>query len=177
MLETQRELIERARSVLQIKDNSHMNSDTFKRTEFAINSYVLVQYENSEHRPPTKLDTRWRGPLQVVSREGDIYTLLNLVNNKLEDFHIKNIKQFYYDPIHTDPRIVANKDYKFFDVEAILKHRGKINRSSMEFLVKWTGYNETTWEPYKNVRDNIILHNYLKANKKLLSLLPQKFKV
>jgi hypothetical protein len=178
MLSAQKELIDKARSQLKKKDNTHMSNDTLQRTEFAINSYVLVQYENADHRPPSKLHSHWRGPLQVVSYEGPIYTLRNLVNNKLEDFHITNMKHFLYDPAVVDPRLVANKDYNVFDVESILKHKGKPTRSSLQFLVKWVGYDDThnSWEPWKNLRDNAILHQYLYNNKQLKSLVPDKYK-
>ena len=57
---------------------------------FPINSYVLVNYENDNNRPPSKLHTQLRGSLKVVSINADntSYTLQNLVNNKLESFHI-----------------------------------------------------------------------------------------
>ena len=179
MLSAQKELIDKARSILKKKDEEHLRRDTVSRTEFAVDSYVLVQYENTDHRPPSKLHTHWRGPLQVVSNEGPIYTLRNLVNNKLEDFHVKNIKQFLYDPAQVDPRLVANKDYNVYDIESILKHKGKpTKRSSLQFLVKWVGYDNShnTWEPWSNVRDNIILHQYLRDNKQLKSLVPDKYK-
>ena len=62
---------------------------------------------------------------------------------------------------------------------SILKHKGKpTKRSSLKFLVKWVGYDDShnTWEPWSNVRDNIILHQYLKDNKQLKSLVPDKYK-
>ena len=33
----------------------HISIHTAERTEFPINSYVLVQYENLEHKPPSKI--------------------------------------------------------------------------------------------------------------------------
>ena len=65
-------------------------------------------------------------------------------------------------------------DREEFLVESILKHRGDSKRkTSLEFLVKWLGYSdeENTWEPYNNLKDNSVLHDYLRKNK-LEKLIP-----
>ena len=41
-----------------------------------------------------------------------------------------------------------------FTVEALLERKKK--RSGIEFLVKWAGYVETTWEPSKNIAQFIV---------------------
>ena len=44
-------------------DMFHMNKKSIKSiTEFPIDSFVTVSYENDEHRPPTKLHNKRRGP-------------------------------------------------------------------------------------------------------------------
>ena len=41
----------------------HMNKKVINSiTEFPLNSYVTASYENDEHRPPTKLHNKRRGP-------------------------------------------------------------------------------------------------------------------
>ena len=64
---------------------------TTERTEFPINSYVLVQYENIEHKPPSKLHPQLKGPYQVGNYACSIYIVRNLVTKKLEDLYITNI--------------------------------------------------------------------------------------
>ena len=51
-----------------------------------------------------------------------------------------------------------------FFVESITDHQGGLTRSAIEFFVKWKDYpeSENTWEPYTNLRDNEVLHDYLK---------------
>ena len=46
-------------------------------TEFPINSYVLVNYENDEHRPPTKLHTHLMKPFRIVNTNTykNVYTV------------------------------------------------------------------------------------------------------
>lgn len=149
-------------------------------SDFPINSYVLARYKNSmfNNRAPSKFQTGWKGPLRVINKQDDIYTLQNLVNNKEEKYHSSFLKKFEYDPIKTNPRLVANRDDQRFDVEAILRHKNKDKRSSSyEFFVKWEGYDDSNnqWVPYSNLRDNLVLHQYLRDHK-LVSLIPKKFK-
>jgi hypothetical protein len=138
-------------------------------TEFPIDAYVLVAYfKNQNTLRPDKLLPRWRGPLRVVKYEGSEYTLQNLVTNELESVHITQMKPFIFDPLITDPRQVANRDYQAWDVEAVLGHRGDPNRRlSMEFLIQWKGYTkeEATCQPWKNVRLTDKLIEYLKTSK------------
>ena len=57
-------------------------------------------------------------------------------------------------------------------MEAVLGHEGShTNKSLMTFQVKWKGYDEVSWALQTNVRDNVILHNYLKTHK----LIPKRF--
>ena len=57
-------------------------------TEFPIDSYVLIGYPKTSHHsgPPTKFHANLKGPYQVVSKRGAVYTVRNLVSNKLEYF-------------------------------------------------------------------------------------------
>jgi hypothetical protein len=68
----------------------------------------------------------------------------------------------------TDPADVARAEQNEFLVERILEHRhdGSKRRTGYEFLVKWTGYDnsENTWEPWECVRDNRELIKYLYTN-------------
>jgi len=143
--------------------------------DFAINSFVLVQYENEGHRPPSKLHTQLRGPLQVKERVWDeekqqftdFFLLLNLVNNKLEEFHIKNMRPFLYDEAVTNPVEVALADTQAWIVDKILDHRGTLSlkapKSRLTFLVRWKGFGDeaNTWEPWSGLRNNKALHDYL----------------
>ena len=71
---------------------------TAECAEFPINSYLLVQYENLERKPPTKLHPNLKGLCQLVNYEGSIYTIRNVVTYNLVDFHITNLRPFEYDP-------------------------------------------------------------------------------
>lgn len=57
------------------------------------------------------------------------------------------------------------KDEGLYEVEAILDHRGSFKlKTHLEFHVLWRGYSvdDATWECWKNVKDNALLHAYLR---------------
>ena len=179
MLKAQAALVQLAQNTQQKKDMHHIATHhRDKSTEFKDNDYVLVQYEQEGHKPPSKAHTQYKGPFRVVNHVKSIYTVQNLVTNKLEDYHVKNLKPFLYDPETTDPRDVANRDQFAWDVEAILSHKGDPNKvSSLRFKVHWKGFpvEEATWEPWKNVRALEVLHEYL-AQKGLRKLIPLQYR-
>ena len=50
------------------------------------------------------------------------------------------MKPFLFDPTITNPLDVARRDHMEYFVEDILEHRGKHQRTQIEFLVKWLNY-------------------------------------
>jgi hypothetical protein len=166
-----------------IDDKHQGNKPAMPSTEFDIDSYVLVQYENDTRSPPSKVHPLWRGPYQIVSiarrdPKAPIYTCRNMATNKIEDFHIKLLKQYQYDQRFVDPAEAAMADTQLFEVEEILDHlfEGKKQlKTTMKFKIKWRGYPNPTWEPYKNLRDVERLHTYLKAHK-LAKFVPDSYK-
>ena len=174
MLKAQDDIIRIAREHQEEHDIHHISMHTPERTEFPINSYVLAQYENLEHKPPSKLHPHLKGPYQVVNYIGSIYTVRNLVTNKLEDYHITNLRPFEYDPLKVDPRQVANVDQDMVDIDTILQHRGDSKRkSNMKFLVRWSDGDET-WEYWSNVRRTAACHKYLEEHG-MKSIIPREF--
>ena len=88
------------------------------------------------------------------------------------------MKQFLYDPLQTDPLDIVRRDYLEFFVEEILDMKGDIKKvTSLQFLVKWLGFDDTSnsWEPWKNVRDTEQVHVYLRANNMEIYI-PSKFR-
>jgi hypothetical protein len=147
-------------------------------TEFPIDSYVLVNYEGTGNKPPSKLHTFLRGPLRVVSRDGPIYTLQNLVENKLEDFHVKLLHPFNYDEVTVDPSEVAQHDKEYFGLTKVLSHRftsPKERRSDLEFLIHWKDEKEPKWESWNSTfGSNEDIQKYLMDNQ-LRRYIPQRY--
>ena len=83
MLNAQSKILKLANKTQKVTDYFHIakrnKSDKIKFgnieiTEFSINSYVLVNYEGEDNKPPTKLHTFLREPLRVVNYNGPAYT-------------------------------------------------------------------------------------------------------
>jgi hypothetical protein len=180
MLQMQATVIRVARETQSKRDNLHIARFPAERTEFPINSYVLIEYPQSSLKKgaPTKFHTNLKGPMRVLNFVGSRYTVMNMVTNKLEDCHVKQLRPFNYDAEETNPRLVAYKDNQHFDVESIVSHSGDASKvSTLKFIVRWTGYdpNDTTELPWKELRHNKVLHQYLKDNK-MKSLIPTAYK-
>jgi hypothetical protein len=171
------DLLKAQEEIVQIAQRNQWKTDQFHIatrggnqpiTEFPINSYVLVNYEGKDHRPPSKLHTFLRGPLRIVNRNGPIYTLENLVKNKLEDFHVKLLHPFKFDEAEIDPKEVAQHDEDHFGIVQVLNHRftsERQNRQDLEFLIEFDDQSEPIWQPWSaDIRDNEQIHAYLNRN-------------
>ena len=148
-------------------------------TEFPINSYVLVNYEGEDNKPPSKLHTYLRGPLRVVNYNGPIYTLQNLVDpTKLEDFHVKLLHPFKFDEDKVDPNKVAQHDEEYTDITEVLEHRftnKKRRKTDLEFKLLWEGDKEPKWYPWNSTLGHAEkIHEYLSTNK-LKKYIPTKY--
>jgi hypothetical protein len=155
-------------------------------TVFDINSWVLYAGEGSITAKRDKTNTPKAGPFKVVSRNelDNSYTILDTVQNVEKVVHISKLSPFVYDPRYTNPYDIARQDSEEFMVKAILDHKPHLSRgaerpksSQLEFLVRWDNYPTLadSWEPFKLLRNNTLLHTYLLANK-MKSYIPQGVK-
>jgi transposase InsO family protein len=169
MLKVHQRLIHTAQQRQESIDARHKAKVPDTVTSFPVNSYVLLSYPDGAmgRKPPNKFNTQWKGPFRVVRSVGAEYDIMNLVTNKLSTVHVSRLKEFHYDPAITDPVEVAAKDYQEFKVSEILRHTGRPPRyGQMDFLVRWEGYGpeEDLWLPWRELRNNPTLHEYLFRN-------------
>ena len=156
-------------------DQHHLVENDAEITEYPINSYVL-------YTPPmgrsNKLLPKHRGPYQVIGHEQSIYIIEDLIRGKTIKTHIHNLRPFVFDPHRVNPVDVAQQNEQEFVVDEIIGHRGDHHkRSTMEFLVRWNGYDESSnsWEPYKALMHVDKLHDYLREHR-MRSLIPREHK-
>ena len=182
MIDKQKHVIEVATRTLKDHELEYMMSKKYEfQTEFPINSFVLVDYPtvNGKAHPPNKLVMPLAGPYRVIdySRKGE-YTLMDLVTNTLKTgVHVKRSHPYHHDDALAHPSSVANTDKQAFLVEKVISHTGNINKvSSLKFLVKWHGFDESenSYQDWKDFRTNRFLHEYL-ISKNLGYLIPKSF--
>jgi hypothetical protein len=184
LIDTQARLINVAKEHQQTHDLYHLASKDpgDNHTAYPIGAYVMAHYRKSlisRSGAPSKLHMPLRGPLQVVAVGGDTYTLQDLITNKTDDYHVTQIRPFVYDPKYNSPDEAARHNHGEYLVEKITEHRGdRHEKDTMEFLVKWAGYNETenSWEPYSELKHNEQLHSYLETHR-MRTLIPRSHKL
>ena len=189
-LRMQTDLLEKAKKRQISIDEAHLTKRTkndaevgpeWARGEFAVGSMVLADYPDTGmgKKPPHKLMMPKRGPFEVISNDRDkrIYTVRDLASGELLDLNVHFLRPYYYHPELHNPREVALVDKQYFDVETILASRGKPTRKkSLYFQVKWAGKSKPNWEPWENLRNNLILHTYLRnRGGSWAKIIPKKF--
>jgi hypothetical protein len=179
LLDAQEYIIKLAQQQQRETDEFHIKQRAPDNvTSFPINSFVLVNYENEMHKPPSKLHTYRRGPLQVMKIDGNVYTLKNLVTNKLEDFHVKLLKPFVFNKDLIDPSEVAMHDEDYHIITEICNHKftgSRTKRSNLKFLIRWDNEIKPTWYKWsQSLAVNEEIHKYLKKNK-LKRFIPPRY--
>jgi Chromo (CHRromatin Organisation MOdifier) domain len=102
--------------------------------------------------------------MRVMKSHRGQYTLLNSTTNKEKEYYSTQLKKFIFNPARVSPSDVARKDYLEFFFDSILSHKGNIKMlSTLDFKVKWLGYDEThnSFESWKNLRNTEQFHLYL----------------
>ena len=189
LIETQRAAIKYAATRQEQTDARHVAERTAalsgEVTSFKNGSYVLVSYPDDGFlktpRPPNKLLTKLKGPLQVISSDGPAYTLRDHTSSTKDlTVHVARLRPFYYDKERIDPVKISMKDTDQFLVEEIRDHRGYTGKghhkkvSQLELLVKWVGFETPEWQPWHNFTSNSIAHAYLRTNN-LQRAIPRSF--
>jgi len=161
MLRTQEALLKKANLMQKAKDDAHIANADPRRSEFAVGSYVLVEYHSSIIRrgPANKFNTFLRGPFKVLRHSGDTYFMYDSNTRKEIEANISILHPFHFQADYVDPTDVARRDVlTSFIVESVLD---KTRRSTLDFLVKFLGYGDefSLWLPYSEIRDKLDVTN------------------
>ena len=128
-----------------------------KRLSLSVGDKVLVHREylitpEARDRPCEKLRPKWYGPFSITEVVSPNAFRLQLPHqlrchpvfnvSALKKYHENTFEGRYSEP---PPPITDLDGYERFIVERILNHRD--NRRGRQYLVKWTGYQDATWEP------------------------------
>jgi hypothetical protein len=93
----QREIITKVqKNIEKEKDKCVARSMGIEITEFEVGSFVLVEHVQNKLRrgPDSKLLPFLKGPMKVVQRKNDVYTLRNLVTQREKDYHVKRLHRY-----------------------------------------------------------------------------------
>lgn len=183
MLQAQETVMKVASKNLRQRDSIHIQNYPADRTEFPINSYVLVEHRNSFIRkgPRSKLLPYRKGPMRVVNFNGSKYTLQNLVTNKNEDHHVTALSPFFHDPTTQNPLDFAVRDEgDIYVIDHIDEIQGdpKGSKKQLKLRVFWVGVEQPTWEPWSHVRATTACHTFLRDHPEasIRALLPPKYR-
>ena len=114
-------------------------------TEFPIGSYVLAEYETGKS---SKFHTKRHGPYRVINKLGPIYSLENLVTNKISDFHVLLLSEYHHDNDNSNIYKVAKIDEEFQEISSVLNHRFKSNKKrakDIQLQMTWDNDPNPQW--------------------------------
>jgi hypothetical protein len=138
--------------------------------QFKVGDQVLLSTKNLKFKKGVKkLHPKYIGPFQIISMEpGANSAKLELPKSYSRIhpvFHVSLFKEFkpQASSMALPPEPAVEDGLPYYKVEQILSHRVRQSgrRKIREFLIKWTGYDDThnSWEPEQNLTPDL-LQNY-----------------
>ncbi|KAJ9534112.1 hypothetical protein QJQ45_002108 [Haematococcus lacustris] len=126
---------------------------------FSVGDSVLLSTKNLRNAPgkARKFLPRYVGPFKVTGRLGESAYRLELppTMSRLHPvFHVSLLKKYTGSQgFHPPPVLEWLEDAPHYEVHSLLNHRQVRFKKRMEYLVKWTGYDDTynTLEPEANL--------------------------
>jgi len=107
-----------------------------------------------------------------------VYTLENLVTNKLKDFHVKLLTQYDHDELNSDINEVAQIDEEFTEITQVLNHRfkgSKKNLANLELFLIWEDDPKPQWFPWNSSFRSVgAIHRYFEDNQ-MRRFIPTEF--
>ena len=166
-------MVEAAAASLRQRDAAHMAKYTTTHstygpiTSYEVGQYVLIEYPNIMRTgPENKLLPILKGPARIIKKSDESrYTVEDLVTRRAKDYHISALRPYNMDlELQKAPLFYAIRDHhNHYLVDRITAHKGKpSSKSKMSFLVHWVGYDNPTWERWKQVARTLALYTYLK---------------
>jgi len=116
-----------------------------------------------------KLQHPYAGPFKLLKKAGENTFVLDIPAHWCLHpvVNIARLKPSIVDRSREHPPLPPLRSTAMveYEVETIQEHRGTMVRD-LEYLVKWVGYSDATWEPLANLRgsSNELLHEYHAAN-------------
>jgi hypothetical protein len=164
----QLELIATSRAHLdkeaQKREDRIITVDPSENNSFHIGEYILLAYPA---RPPHKLASIYRGPMVIKDKfRDDLFEVLDIISDKSYEVHVSRLRKLHLPEgfSRQDLINISAIDHQEYEIDKIIEHRGNNKKkSTLEFLVSWTGYGpeDNSWEPYRNLKDTLALEKYI----------------
>jgi len=168
MEETQLTMVSEANEHCQLHP-FRVGASVFLDTRLLPVSYANVNCTANNNVNSRKFQHPYAGPFTILKSAGENAFVLNIPAHwHLHPvFNVARLKLSKVDKTHEHPPppplcSTANVEY---EVESIYEHRGTKVRD-LEYLVKWVGCSDPTWQPLANLRgrSNELLGEYNAAN-------------
>ncbi|KAI0999387.1 hypothetical protein K3495_g8806 [Podosphaera aphanis] len=136
---------------------SYANDNRLPAPRFKVGDYAYLSLKNlALERPSKKLDHIRAGPWRIIAMKTPLVAKLDLpFQFKIDNnFHVSLLRPAYVgfasqQNIVPPPFEISPSGHEVHEVEAILDSR--IRCKKVQYLVRWTGDNNTTWEPYEHL--------------------------
>jgi hypothetical protein len=145
-------------------------------SQFDIGDLVLCEQGTTFRRgPESKLLPLLAGPFEITNKEGDIYTLRNLITNKFREVHIGKLHGYCKDEEYTTLESAAITDYAgMYLIDHIVSAHPKnlmgkgMKLRNLKFLVRWLGYGpeSDTWQSWGTLRNTPQIRSFLERHTK-----------
>ena len=131
---------------------------TFDEGEEILVHRDFLSTDISRSQPCNKLRPVWLGPFPIIKKLSSTAYRVKLPTNSRAHpvLNITAMKKYYANDIpgriQPPPPPVTDLDgFTRYSVERVISVR--FRRGKRQFLVKWTGYRDPTWEPEDNLKD------------------------
>ena len=111
------------------------------------------------NRPSAKMEDKWFGPYEVIEKVGAGAYRLKIPKTWRQVHPVFNVSMLKpaHEPVFDSqrkpppPPPVIVEDEEEYKVDEILDSR--VHRGKLQFLVKWTGYDDASWQPESDVEN------------------------
>lgn len=144
-------------TLAQAYQSSFANEKRLPAPRYQVGDRVFLSLKNlALARPSKKLDHIRAGPWRIIKMKTPLVAKLDLpFQLKIDNnFHVSLLRPAYvgFPSQHKEvppPIEIAPSGHEVHEVEAVLDSR--IRRRKVQYLIRWTGDNVATWEPYEHL--------------------------
>jgi len=146
-----------------------VGDEVFLDTRLLPIGYANITGTANDSNNSWKFQHPYAGPFKLLKKVGENAFVLDIPAHwRLHPvFYVSRLKPSKDDRSreHPPPPPLRSTAAVEYEVEAIREHRGSTVQD-LEYLIKWLGYTDATWEPLANLRgsSNALLREYHAAN-------------